>query len=72
MSDNLNWDATYAIALTLKRQYPNTKLENVSLNQIYLWTIGLADFADDPTIANERILAEIYQLWFEEILHGDK
>ena len=72
MSEALSWDATYAIAIALKRQFPDAKLDNVSLNQIYRWTIGLPEFSDDPAIATERILAEIYQLWFEENIHDDK
>jgi len=33
---------------------------------IYHWTLALPDFADDPQLANDAILAAIYQEWFEE------
>ncbi len=72
MSEPLNWDATFAIAQALNRQYPDLKLGDVSLRQIYLWTIALPEFSDDPLIANEGILADIYKVWFEETIHDDK
>jgi FeS assembly protein IscX len=72
MSEPLNWEATYAIAMALRRQFPNVQLEDVSLKQIYLWTIALPDFSDDPKITNEGILEEIFQIWFEETLNDDK
>jgi len=65
----LNWESTYAIALALKHKHQAVDLENVSLNQIFKWTVELSEFEDDPALANDGILAEIYQTWFEEILH---
>jgi FeS assembly protein IscX len=65
----LTWDATFAIALALKRLYPNQNLNDVSLKQIYLWTVALPEFSDDPVLGNEDILADIYQTWYEETLH---
>jgi len=71
MTDNLlTWDSTYAIALELRRQYPDADLEQVSLQQIYNWTLALSDFEDDPALVNDDILSAIYQDWFEENLHG--
>ena len=66
----LNWESTYAIALELKRQHRNVNLEEVSLQQIYQWTLQLSDFEDDPSLANDGILYAIYQDWFEENIHG--
>jgi len=66
----LNWESTYAIALELRRQRPNVDLEQVSLQQIYRWTLALSDFEDDPALANDDILSAIFQDWFEENLHG--
>lgn len=66
---SLNWEATYAIALELKRRFPQMDLEQVSLNQVYAWVIALDGFDDDPALANDGILKEIYQVWFEETLH---
>jgi FeS assembly protein IscX len=66
----MNWDSTYAIALELRRQYPDADLEQVSLQQIYRWTLALPDFEDDPALVNDDILSAIFQDWFEENLHG--
>jgi FeS assembly protein IscX len=66
----VNWDSTYAIALELRRQHPDADLEQVSLQQIYKWTLALSDFEDDPALANDDILSAIFQDWFEENLHG--
>ena len=57
----LNWESTYAIALELRRQHPEVNIEDVSLQQIYQWTIQLV---------NDDILYAIYQDWFEENIHG--
>ena len=64
---SLNWDAIYEIVLALKSQYPRIDLEEVSLGQVYEWTLALPGFNDDPELANDEILMAIYQEWFEEI-----
>ena len=66
----LNWESTYAIALELRRQHPDADLEQVSLQQIYQWTLALSNFEDDHALANDDILSAIFQDWFEENLHG--
>jgi FeS assembly protein IscX len=63
----LNWDAVYEIALALKAQYPQENLLNVSLSQIFDWTLALPGFDDDPELANDEILHAILQEWYEEI-----
>jgi len=69
MAESLNWECSYAIALELKRAHPTADLKDVSLNMIHAWTVALAGFEDDPALANDEILAAIYQDWFEETLH---
>lgn len=66
----LNWEGTYAIALELRRQHKDANIEDVTLKQIYEWTLALAEFDDDPSLANDEILYAIYQDWFEEHIHG--
>ena len=66
----LNWESTYAIALELRRQHPEADIEQVTLQQIYNWTLALSEFEDDAALANDDILYAIYQDWFEENLHG--
>ena len=68
MAESLNWESTYAIALALKEAHPAASLENVSLQMIFNWTVALPAFEDDPALANDDILAAIYQDWFEETL----
>jgi FeS assembly protein IscX len=63
----LTWEHTYAIARALIRAHPEARLEEVSLRMIYEWTLALPEFLDDPELANEPILASIYQEWFEEV-----
>ncbi|RJP51133.1 MAG: Fe-S assembly protein IscX [Anaerolineaceae bacterium] len=66
----LNWEATYAIAMELRRRHGDANLEEVGLQQIFKWTLELSDFEDDPGLANDDILYAIYQDWFEENIHG--
>jgi FeS assembly protein IscX len=67
---SLTWESTYAIALELRRQHPEAKIEEVTLRQILDWTLQLSEFEDDPSLANDDILYAIYQDWFEENIHG--
>jgi FeS assembly protein IscX len=62
----LTWDDSYAIALALREQHPQIDLESVSLEMIFGWTVALADFDDDPALANDDILTAIIQEWLEE------
>ncbi len=66
----LNWESTYAIALELRRQHPKENLDDVTLGQIYAWTLQLSEFEDDPLLANDDILYAIYQDWYEEYING--
>ncbi len=68
----LNWDSTYAIALELRRQHPNVNFEELTLQNIYTWTLQLPEFEDDPALANDDILYAIYQDWFEENLDDER
>jgi FeS assembly protein IscX len=69
---SLTWEATYAIAMELRRQHKDVNIEEVSLQQIYHWTIELSEFEDDLALVNDGILSAIYQEWLEENLHGRK
>ena len=66
--DPLCWDASYAVALALEAAHPETDLEDVSLEMVFEWTIALPNFEDDPELANDEILFEIYKNWLENIL----
>ena len=62
----LTWEDSFAIAQALSKLKPEINLEEVSLMMIYHWTLGLPGFDDDPQLANDDILAAIYQEWYEE------
>ncbi len=64
------WEASYGIAMELRRQHPEVNIEDVTLQQIYDWTIVLSEFEDDPLLANDDILYAIYQDWYEEYING--
>lgn len=63
----LTWEDSFAIAQELSKSHPDVDLEDVSLMMIYQWTLKLPGFVDDPELANDAILAAIYQEWYEEV-----
>jgi FeS assembly protein IscX len=67
---SLTWESTYAIALELRRAHPDVNMDDLSLGQVYNWTLQLSEFEDDPALCNDDILRAIYQDWFEENIHG--
>lgn len=67
MDEWLTWDDSYAIARALMAQHPQGSLEQVSLGDIYQWTLALPEFHDDPALVNDAILMAIFQEWFEEV-----
>ena len=66
---SLNWETSYAIAMALRTRHADAKLEEVSLSQIYDWTLELEEFEDDPALCNDEILMSIYQEWYEESMN---
>ena len=66
----LNWESTYAVAVALRRLHADVNFQDVTLGNIFEWTMELPDFADDPALCNDEILASIYQEWYEVTLHG--
>ena len=66
MDQPLYWDAVFEIALALIAKFPEEDLEEVSLLQIFEWTLALPNFKDDTELANDDILLSIYQEWYEE------
>jgi FeS assembly protein IscX len=65
--EDLYWDGAYAIARQLQAAQPQIDLSQVTLNMIYNWVIALPAFKDDPELANDDLLAAIYQEWYEEM-----
>jgi len=48
------------------KAHPGVNLGDITLQQIYEWTIALPEFADDPALANDELLQAIFQDWLEE------
>jgi FeS assembly protein IscX len=65
----LTWETSYAIALELKRLHPDANIAEVTLGQIYDWTLQIQEFEDDPALCNDDILSSIHQEWFEELMN---
>ena len=63
----MTWEDSFAIAQELSKSQPDINLEDVSLMMIYHWTLELPGFEDEPELANDSILAAIYQEWYEEV-----
>ncbi|GAB4550310.1 MAG: hypothetical protein OHK0023_16050 [Anaerolineae bacterium] len=66
----LGWDATYEIVLALMQQFPSADLDQVGLHQLKSMILGLPNFADDPALAHDDLLADILREWWEET-HAD-
>jgi FeS assembly protein IscX len=62
----IHWEATYEIVLALNVRYADVNLDDVSLENIFEWTLALPGFEDDPALANDEILMSILQEWYEE------
>jgi FeS assembly protein IscX len=62
----LYWDNSYEIVLVLMEQYPDVDVEGVGIEQLFQWIIALPDFADDPHLANDKLLNDILREWYEE------
>ena len=65
--NDLYWDAQYAIAMALIQHYPDADPVATGLYELADLIETLPNFADDPALANERILKDIQIIWFEEI-----
>jgi FeS assembly protein IscX len=66
MPKPLYWDSVYEIAQALGARFPDIDLDQVSLMDIFKWTIQLPGFDDFPELANDEILLAIFQEWYEE------
>lgn len=71
LEESLNWEAGYAVAMALRAAHPGVNLEDVSLEMIERWTLALPAFDDDPELANQEVLLDIFNSWLEEQLEGD-
>ncbi len=52
--------------MALLEEYPELDPVTVGLYELAELVVGLPGFADDPALANERLLHDIQITWFEE------
>jgi len=71
LDDPLSWEASYAVARALQVRHPDMGLEDVSLAMIRDMTLALPDFDDDPSLANDEILLDIYNEWLEQMIGNE-
>ena len=62
----LYWDSSYEIVLQLLERYPTTDLDTLSLQELYTRIVNLPTFVDDPTLAHDDLLTEIFREYYEE------
>ena len=65
--NELYWDATYAIVMSLIDEYPQLSPDALGLVEIATLIEQLPGFADDLTMATDRILLDIQTTWYEEL-----
>jgi FeS assembly protein IscX len=71
LDDPLSWEASFAVAKALQACHPGLDLEDVSLEMIRDWTLALPDFDDNPSLANDEILLDIYNEWLEQMIGNE-
>lgn len=65
---SLYWDTPYAIALALIERYPQLNPVDVGLYELATLIESLPGWKDDPALANERLLLDVQQEWYESSL----
>ncbi len=63
----LYWDSAYAIAITLIENHPTIDPVHIGLYELADMVEALPGFSDDPALANDRILLDIMNCWYEEM-----
>jgi FeS assembly protein IscX len=67
VSGELYWDSTYELARRLMEAHPAVDFDDITLTMVQNWVLALPGFADDPALANDDLLAAIFQEWYEEV-----
>lgn len=62
----LYWDTVYEVILALIETYPDVDLDALSLHDLYTMITALPNFADDPALAHDGLLLEIFREYYEE------
>lgn len=62
----LRWTDSQDIALALLESHPDVDPRTIRFTDLHRWVRELAEFGDDPTRSNERILEAIQMCWIDE------
>lgn len=62
----LKWTDSLEIAITLTETHPDIDPKTIRFTDLHRWVTELANFDDEPTRSNERILEAIQMCWIEE------
>ena len=62
----LTWDDSFLLVQALRRAHPRAELPGLGLQTICSWVLELPEFGDDPCLANDEVLVDIYREWLEE------
>ncbi|MCX8061133.1 MAG: Fe-S cluster assembly protein IscX, partial [Anaerolineales bacterium] len=65
LEKHLDWDDTFGIVQGLIKNHPQVNFEELSLRTLFNWIISLPEFDDDPSLANDDILIQIFATWYE-------
>ncbi|GAB4472707.1 MAG: hypothetical protein Kow0088_07490 [Anaerolineales bacterium] len=65
--ESLGWDDTYGLVQSLRRYHPEVKFEELSLGTLFEWIVAMPEFNDDPSLANDEMLIQIFSAWYEEV-----
>ena len=62
----LKWTDINDIAIELVENHPDVVPETIRFTDLMHWVTSLADFDDQESRCNEKILEAIQQAWIEE------
>ena len=68
MPNELTWDDTNKIGITLSNTHPEIEPDSVELSEVHRRVIALSEFKGDPKYYDEPTLEAIREAWNTEFL----
>jgi FeS assembly protein IscX len=62
----LKWIHSREIGIALFEEYPDIDPKTVRFTDMHQWICRLANFEDDPSTSNEKLLEAILLAWLDE------
>lgn len=62
----MKWTDTLDIAIALSEQHTEVDPQYLRFTDLHRWVTELAEFDDDPSRSNEKILEAIQMAWIDE------